>query len=75
MPRNNGIGESLLSIFGTSDGRRAWAVGNHGTILESDDGGANLTARKSGTNDELFIQSSGPATVSGSGPSAPTARF
>jgi photosystem II stability/assembly factor-like uncharacterized protein len=38
----------LYSIFGTSDGRRLWAVGELGTMLESDDGGASWVVRRSG---------------------------
>jgi len=43
----------LLSIFGTSDGKRLWAVGEHGTILESGDG-EHWTPRNSGTTNRLY---------------------
>jgi photosystem II stability/assembly factor-like uncharacterized protein len=32
---------TLFSVFGTSDGRRVWVVGDLGTILESSDDGAH----------------------------------
>ena len=35
FPRDSGTQNTLLSIFGTSDGKRLWAVGNGGTILEA----------------------------------------
>jgi len=44
----------LRSIFGTSDGRRLWAVGEVGTMLESDDGGATWVVRRSGASDDLL---------------------
>jgi photosystem II stability/assembly factor-like uncharacterized protein len=52
--RGSGTRNDLLSIFGTSDGRRLWAVGWIGKILESDDGGATWTPRKSGTANNLW---------------------
>jgi photosystem II stability/assembly factor-like uncharacterized protein len=33
--RNSGTLHNLTSIFGTSDGKRLWAVGETGTILEA----------------------------------------
>jgi photosystem II stability/assembly factor-like uncharacterized protein len=51
--RSSGTGQDLNSIFATSDGRRVWAVGGKGTILESDDRGATWTARNSGTINDL----------------------
>jgi hypothetical protein len=68
--RNSGTHNWLFSIFGTSDGKRLWAVGDDGTILESDDGGEHWSARDSGTQCSL-LRSSGPATASSFGPSAP----
>ena len=52
-PRESGTFEYLNSIFGTSDGRRLWAVGNEGTILESDDGGEHWNLLASGTPNSL----------------------
>ena len=46
---NSGTTNDLYSISGTSDGKRLWAVGQSGTILESEDGGATWTPRNSGT--------------------------
>ena len=43
----------LSSIFGTSDGKRLWAVGSEGTVLESDDGGEQWDPRTSGTHNWL----------------------
>ena len=40
--RSSGTTQPLISIFGTSDGKRLWAVGERGTIIESDDEGADL---------------------------------
>ncbi len=37
----SGTGFDLISIFGTRDGKRVWAVGEYGTIVESYDGGAS----------------------------------
>jgi len=37
-PLASGTRNDLYSIFGTSDGKRLWAVGDKGTILESSDG-------------------------------------
>jgi photosystem II stability/assembly factor-like uncharacterized protein len=51
--RNSGTTSHLYSIFGTSDGRRAWAVGEKGTITESDDGGTSWRAGNSGTTESL----------------------
>ena len=51
--RNSGTHNWLFSIFGTSDGKRLWAVGDDGTILESDDGGEHWSARDSGTQCSL----------------------
>ena len=45
--------EWLYSIFITSDGKRLWTVGSTGTILKSDDGGKNWSARNSGTENYL----------------------
>ncbi len=52
----------LNAIFGTSDGKRLWVVGQNGLILESDDWGATWTARNSGTKsglDSIFGTSDG----------------
>jgi photosystem II stability/assembly factor-like uncharacterized protein len=38
IARNSGTLNDLQSIFGTSDGKRLWAVGGDGTIVRSDDG-------------------------------------
>ena len=51
--RNSGSTNSLSSIFGTSDGKRLWAVGSKGTILESDDGGEHWNARNGGRKNSL----------------------
>jgi photosystem II stability/assembly factor-like uncharacterized protein len=40
-------------VFATSDGKRAWAVGRGGTVLESDDG-QQWRARDSGGKRDLF---------------------
>ena len=40
VARNSGTVYPLASIFGTNDGKRLWAVGARGTIVESDDSGA-----------------------------------
>jgi hypothetical protein len=50
---NSGTISRLDSIFGTSDGGRVWAVGEKGTITESDDGGARWTPLRSGTTEDL----------------------
>src|ERR1700757_24444 len=42
----------LSSIFGTSDGRSLWAVGDKGTILHSADG-EHWSAQTSGTENDL----------------------
>jgi photosystem II stability/assembly factor-like uncharacterized protein len=42
----------LNSVFGTSDGKRLWAVGAKGTILESSDGD-HWNVRTSGTTSDL----------------------
>ncbi len=42
----------INSIFGASDGKRLWAVGESGTILRSDDG-EHWTGLRSGTQDYL----------------------
>ena len=42
----------IHSVFGTSDGKRLWAVGDKGTILESSDG-EHWNARISGTTSDL----------------------
>jgi photosystem II stability/assembly factor-like uncharacterized protein len=52
--RNSGKTQILTSIFGTSDGQHLWAVGDDGTILESEDEGASWAAGKSGTKSDLF---------------------
>jgi photosystem II stability/assembly factor-like uncharacterized protein len=52
--RNSGRTQILTSIFGTSDGQDLWAVGDDGTILESEDEGASWAACKSGTKSDLF---------------------
>jgi photosystem II stability/assembly factor-like uncharacterized protein len=51
--RKSGTQNELNSIFGTSDGNRLWAVGEEGTILESDDGGKHWNRRDSGTESDL----------------------
>jgi len=43
--RNSGTSDDIHSIFGTSDGKRLWAVGDWVPILESDDGGENWNPR------------------------------
>ena len=43
----------LSSISGTSDGKRLWAVGRQGTILESGDG-EHWNKRNSGTKNDLY---------------------
>jgi hypothetical protein len=43
----------LNSIFGTSDGKRLWAVDEKGTILASGDGGEHWNRRDSGTQKHL----------------------
>ena len=63
----------LSSIFGTSDGKRLWAVGSEGTILESDDGrGEHWSPLNSGTHNwlhSIFGTSNGERlwTVGGGG--------
>jgi photosystem II stability/assembly factor-like uncharacterized protein len=54
VARDSGTTQELTSIFGTSDGKHLWVVGQNGTILESDDGGATWTARNSGTTNNLW---------------------
>ncbi|MGD0156104.1 MAG: YCF48-related protein [Terracidiphilus sp.] len=49
----SGTPERLTSIFGTSDGKKLWAVGNSGVVIESDDGGVAWSARTSGTPSHL----------------------
>ncbi|MFI5223852.1 MAG: WD40/YVTN/BNR-like repeat-containing protein, partial [Nitrospirales bacterium] len=51
--RTSGTPNILYSIFGTSDGKRLWAVGSGGTILESDDG-EHWYPRASGTREEFY---------------------
>lgn len=51
--RPSGTDMPLNSIFGTPDGQHLWAVGNQGTIVQSDDGGATWRKRTSGTDDML----------------------
>jgi len=53
IPRNSGTTQYLHSISGTGDARRLWAVGQNGTILESDDGGATWAEHNSGTTNDL----------------------
>jgi photosystem II stability/assembly factor-like uncharacterized protein len=48
--RNSSAPGILYSIFGSSDGRRLWAVGEVGTMLESVDGGATWMVRRSGAS-------------------------
>ena len=36
-------GLSLKSVYVTADGRRGWAVGDHATIVATEDGGAHWT--------------------------------
>jgi photosystem II stability/assembly factor-like uncharacterized protein len=52
--RDSGNKYWLYSIVGTPDGKQLWAVGDFGTILESDDGGATWATRNSGTERALF---------------------
>jgi hypothetical protein len=54
VKRNSGTTQLLDRLFGTSDGERLWAVGDHGTIVGSNDGGASWTARNSGSNEMLY---------------------
>ena len=44
IARKSGISDSLLAIFGSSDGSHLWAAGD--AIVESDDGGATWMVRK-----------------------------
>jgi photosystem II stability/assembly factor-like uncharacterized protein len=53
VARNSGTTQQLISIFGTRDGTRLWAVGDKGMIVESDDRGASWTERNSGTTEPL----------------------
>lgn len=53
--RRSGTDQNLLAIFGTSDGKRLWAVGNNGTILESSDGGASWGSLRSGTANHIYL--------------------
>jgi photosystem II stability/assembly factor-like uncharacterized protein len=50
--RISGTQNNLYSIFGTSDAKWLWAVGDRGTILESDDG-KHWNLRASGTQNWL----------------------
>lgn len=50
----SGTSKNLASIFGTGDGKRLWAVGAQGTVIESDDGGTTWMARNSGTEADLL---------------------
>ncbi len=43
----------LTSIFGTSDGKKLWAVGDGGALIESDDGGVTWLPRASGVTSHL----------------------
>jgi photosystem II stability/assembly factor-like uncharacterized protein len=56
-------------IFGTSDGKRLWAVGGGANILESDDGGEHWNLRAAALNSALVLFL-GPTTVCACGPSA-----
>ncbi len=49
----SGTTSRLTSIFGTSDGKKLWAVGDGGTTIESDDGGVTWMARASGVTSHL----------------------
>ena len=51
--RISGTTHILNSIFGTSDGQHLWVVGEGGTIVESDDGGATWTAGNSDAKNAL----------------------
>jgi photosystem II stability/assembly factor-like uncharacterized protein len=51
--RSSGTTQTLYSIFVSSNGEHLWAVGDSGTILESDDRGATWMARNSGTTKGL----------------------
>jgi len=51
--RSSGTTQSLYSIFATANGKRLWVVGEAGTILGSEDGGATWIARNSGTTNYL----------------------
>jgi photosystem II stability/assembly factor-like uncharacterized protein len=48
-----GTKEGLNSIFGTSDGKVLWVVGESGTILRSGDSGKHWKRKFSGTNENL----------------------
>jgi photosystem II stability/assembly factor-like uncharacterized protein len=52
-PRDSSSQTWLRSIFGSSDGKRLWAVGLKGAILESYDGGEHWKVRGSGTSNNL----------------------
>jgi hypothetical protein len=43
----------LTSVFGTSDGKKLWAAGDGGALIESDDGGITWSPRVSGIKSHL----------------------
>src|ERR1019366_660173 len=47
------LSHHIYSVSGTSDGKRLWAVGEEGTILESSDG-EHWSPRTSGTTNDLY---------------------
>ena len=49
----SGTSVRLTSIFGTSDGKKLWAVGDGGALIESDDGGTTWLPRASGITSHL----------------------
>jgi len=48
------VGSDLSGLAFTSDGQRGWAVGDHGTILSTHDGGGSWQAQRSGTKSTLL---------------------
>ena len=52
--RNPIVGSDLSGLTFTSDGQRGWAVGEHGTILSTRDGGASWQSQWSGTKSALL---------------------
>ena len=48
------VSGTLSSIVFTADGRLGWVVGDHGTILKSENGGTSWDRRVSGTTESLF---------------------
>jgi photosystem II stability/assembly factor-like uncharacterized protein/Mrp family chromosome partitioning ATPase len=51
--QSSGTTYDLYSVFGTRDGKRLWAVGESGTIMESGDG-QHWDAQTSGTTNNLM---------------------